>query len=117
VELPKGVLRDIRCLHDYLVEQLIVAARRGIDGRLIDDVGRSASLRLYAVARLIQALGNDYDFIDWRGKIRSVGGGSVARSRLARSSVGSRRSMHWDEDARPTQYGDHRERMAPREPN
>jgi hypothetical protein len=54
VKLAERILGDIRCLQDHLVEQRVVAAGRGGDGRVIDGVGGGAGLGLNAGALLVE---------------------------------------------------------------
>ena len=64
MELPERILRDVRCLHDDLIEQLVFAAGLGADGCFIDGVNGCPGLGLDGVSRFIQALGDNNHLVE-----------------------------------------------------
>ena len=64
-------------------QQVVVATGRSRDGGLVDHVGRCARLGLNAVARFIQFLSNDDDFVELRRLSRVRCGWRIRRRVLA----------------------------------
>ena len=86
MKLPERILRHVGRLHDHLIEQRIVPARRRRDRGGVDRVGGCAGLGLDARAPLIQVLRRDDD----RRQVSA--GPPIAPSRLNQSNRHAGRS-------------------------
>jgi len=85
VNLPEGVLDNLRCLQDDLIEERVFTAGNSGDRSSINRVGRRASLGLDAAARVVEALGGDLDVGQRADGTGGITGGGVSMGGIKRA--------------------------------